>query len=78
MSDTPNPDPQPQGDPRSEPENSTVNDWHGQEVEADMQAAERALAAAGGDEAEAEKIFEAERPEHPSEEFKVPAEDRPT
>ena len=32
----PQPDPQPQGDPYTEPENSTVNDWHGQEVQADM------------------------------------------
>lgn len=74
---TPSPDPQPSGDPYTEPANSTVDDWHGQEVQADIDAAERAVDEAGGDLDEAEKRFEDERPEHPSDEFKVPEEDRP-
>ncbi|MCU1401255.1 MAG: hypothetical protein JWN62_4364 [Acidimicrobiales bacterium] len=78
MTSTPTPDPQPHGDPYTEPENSTVDDWHGQEVEADTAAAERALAEAGGDESRAEELFEGERPDHPSEAFKVPENERPS
>ena len=77
MSTTPSPDPQPSGDPYTEPANSTVEDWHGQEVDRDVQAAEDALAEAGGDEAKAEQLFEAERPEHPSDDYKVPEDQRP-
>src|SRR5829696_6485485 len=55
---------------------STVNDWHGQEVDRDIEAADDALALAGGDEAAAEDIFDDLRPDHPSDRFKVPAEDR--
>lgn len=73
----PTPDPQPSGDPYTEPANSTVDDWHGQEVQADVDAAEQAVDEAGGDMQEAERRFEEERPEHPSDEFKVPQEDRP-
>jgi len=55
---------------------STVDDWHGQDVERDIQAADEALAAADGDEAEAEEIFDATRPEHRSDRFNVPASER--
>jgi hypothetical protein len=64
-------------DPYVEPANSTVDDWHGQDVERDVAAAEQALEEAGGDEALAEERFEAERPEHRGDRFDVPAEDRP-
>jgi hypothetical protein len=74
----PSPDPQPRGDPYKEPENSTVHDWHGQEVDADAAAAEDALAEANGDERRAEALFEQRRAEHPSDEFKVPQDQRPT
>jgi hypothetical protein len=77
MSTTPTPDPQPQGDPYTEPANSTVEDWHGQEVDRDVEAADEALAAAGGDETRAEELFEQARPDHPSDDFKVPEEQRP-
>ena len=70
-------DPQQSDDPYVEPENSTVDDWHGQEVQRDIDAADAALEEADGDEATAEEIFDAERPSHPSDEFKVPEEDRP-
>ncbi|MCU1393175.1 MAG: hypothetical protein JWM34_1603 [Ilumatobacteraceae bacterium] len=78
MSGTPHPDPQPEGDPYSEPANSTVDDWHGEEVQADIDAAEKAMVEAGGDTAKAEQLFDQERPEHPSEEFKVDEDDRPS
>ena len=55
---------------------STVDDWHGQDVDRDVQAAEAALAAADGDQAKAENIFDATRPEHRSDRFNVPAGDR--
>ena len=55
---------------------STVDDWHGQDVDRDIQAAEAALAAADGDQAKAENIFDATRPEHRSDRFNVPAGDR--
>ncbi len=74
---TPQPDPQPSGDPYTEPANSTVTDWHGQEVQADTDAAEQALIASDGDMAEAERKFDAQPHEHPSDEFKVPEADRP-
>jgi hypothetical protein len=69
---------EPQSDsPYEEPPNSTVDDWHGQEVQRDVDAAEAALDEAGGDQAEAAEIFEETRPSHPSDEFKVPQQDRP-
>jgi hypothetical protein len=71
-------DPQPQSDPYTEPANSTVDDWHGQEVDRDAQAADKAMEAADGDVAEAEKIFEETRPEHTSDQYKVPEDERPT
>ena len=55
---------------------STVTDWHGQEVDRDMQAADDALALADGDESEAEAIFDDIRPDHPSDQYKVPAGER--
>jgi len=58
-------------------QDSTVTDWHGQEVDRDIEAADDALALAGGDEAAAEEIFDDIRPEHPSDRFKVPADQRP-
>jgi hypothetical protein len=48
-----------QNDPNTEPANSTVDDWHGQEVDAQKERAEEALREAGGDEEEAEEKFEA-------------------
>jgi hypothetical protein len=53
-----------------------VTDWHGQEVDRDLDAADDALALANGDEEEAEQIFDDIRPEHASDEFKVPADQR--
>lgn len=46
-----------QREPIREPDNSTVDDWLGQEVDRDMDRAEQALAEAGGDEARAERLF---------------------
>ena len=64
-------------DPYVEPENSTVDDWFGQDVERDTADAERALREAGGDADRAEEIFEAERQPHHRDEFDVPADERP-
>jgi hypothetical protein len=47
-------------DPYTEPPNSTVDDWLGQQVNRDAEAVDRALAEAGGDAAKAEKIYDAE------------------
>ena len=69
--------PEGQGDPHQEPENSTVDDWFGQDVERDAADAERALQEAGGDADRAEQLFEEHRRPHESEKFNVPAEDRP-
>ena len=55
---------------------STVFGWHGQEVERDVEVADAALKMANGDEVVAEEIFDDIRPDHPSDRFKVPAEDR--
>jgi hypothetical protein len=55
---------------------STVTDWHGQEVDRDAEAADEAIERADGDEAEAEEIFDQIRPDHESDEFKVPAGER--
>jgi|GEM_PF-4071539 len=65
-------------DPHVEPENSTVDDWFGQEVDRDVQAAEQAMEQAGGDPAKAEQIFEQTRPEHESERYDLPQEERRT
>jgi hypothetical protein len=64
-------------EPIREPANSTVDDWHGQEVDRDIQAADEAMERAGGDEGAAQEIFEEIRPEHPSDQWKVPADERP-
>jgi NACalpha-BTF3-like transcription factor len=45
-------------DPNKEPENSTVDDWIGQKVDADAEKVDEALAETGGDEAEALKKLE--------------------
>lgn len=45
-------------DPYQEPENSTVDDWHGQEVDRMEQRADEAVDAADGDMREAERRFE--------------------
>ena len=67
-------EPNQQGD--SPGRDSTVTDWHGQEVDRDMEAADEALALAGGDESAAEEIFDDIRADHPSDQFKVPANER--
>lgn len=41
-----------------EPENSTVNDWHGQKVSDDMEMVDEVLEETDGDEKAAEKAFE--------------------
>ncbi len=41
-----------------EPENSTVDDWHGQKVADDMEMVDEVLEETGGDEAAAERAFE--------------------
>lgn len=64
-------------DPFTEPPNSTVDDWFGQEADRDAHAAEQALAQAGGDAAQAEQIFEESRPGHESEQWSVPPSERP-
>lgn len=48
----------PNNDPHTEPENSTVNDWMGQEVNEDMELADKLVDEAGGDLAKAEKKFD--------------------
>lgn len=41
-----------------EPPNSTVDDWHGQKVDDDMELADELLEETGGDVEEAEKRFQ--------------------
>ena len=60
-----------------EPGLATVDDWFGQDVERDTEDAERALELAGGDETRAEEIFDEIRRPHKSDEFNVPADERP-
>jgi hypothetical protein len=48
----------PADDQIEEPENSTVDDWLGQNVAKDEEVADQALAEAGGDPAKAEEIFD--------------------
>jgi hypothetical protein len=69
--------PEARGEPIVEPENSTVDDWFGQDVERDRVAAEKALEEADGDEARAEELFEAEREPHRADDDNVPADERP-
>lgn len=44
-------------DPHNEPENSTVDDWMGQEVNKDMDLADKVVEESGGDMAAAEEKF---------------------
>ena len=48
-------------DPHFEPANSTVDDWHGQQVDRMKDAAEAALERSRGDEAAAERDFDRRR-----------------
>lgn len=45
-------------DPHTEPANSTVDDWMGQEVNKDMDLADKLVEESGGDLAEAERKFD--------------------
>jgi hypothetical protein len=53
-------DPQKTGDEVVEPDNSTVDDWFGQNVARDQEVADEVVAESGGDMEEAEKRFEEE------------------
>ena len=48
----------PKNDPHTEPENSTVEDWMGQEVNEDAELADKLVEETGGDMAAAEEKFE--------------------
>lgn len=48
---------QPEEGPYQEPENSTVDDWHGQKLARQQERAEELVAEADGDVAEAENRF---------------------
>ena len=48
----------PNPDPHVEPENSTVEDWMGQEVNKDQELADKLVEESGGDLAAAEEKFE--------------------
>jgi hypothetical protein len=48
----------PNRDPHVEPENSTVEDWMGQEVNQDQELADKLVEESGGDTAAAEEKFE--------------------
>ena len=48
----------PKNDPHTEPENSTVDDWMGQEVNDDMKLADELVEQNDGDLAKAEQQFE--------------------
>jgi hypothetical protein len=48
----------PEEAPYQEPENSTVDDWHGQALAREEERADRLVDEAGGDMAEAEERFE--------------------
>lgn len=49
-----------QDGPYTEPENSTVDDWHGQELAREQERADELMQETGGDAAEAERRFEQE------------------
>jgi len=66
-----------QQNPYREPDNSTVDDWFGQDIERDTETAERAVAEADGDLDRAEVIFEQEREPHRNDRYDVPADERP-
>jgi hypothetical protein len=48
----------PNNDPHTEPENSTVDDWMGQEVNQDAELADKLVEESGGDLEAAEKKFD--------------------
>jgi hypothetical protein len=48
----------PKNDPHTEPANSTVDDWMGQEVNKDMELADEVVDDAGGDLGKAEEEFD--------------------
>ena len=48
---------QPEEGPYQEPENSTVDDWHGQKLARQQEEADRLMAETGGDTDEAEARF---------------------
>ena len=60
-----------------EPENSTVDDWFGQDVERDREDADRALEEADGNAERAEEIFDSNRRPHKGDRYNVPADERP-
>jgi hypothetical protein len=47
-------------DPYTEPPNSTVEDWHGQDLARGQELADEVMAESGGDQAEAERRFDDE------------------
>ena len=49
-----------QDEPYTEPDNSTVDDWHGQELAREQERADELMREAGGDAGEAERRFEQE------------------
>ena len=49
---------QPEEGPYQEPENSTVDDWHGQELARQQEEADRLMEETGGDVDEAESRFD--------------------
>ena len=53
-----------QDGPYSEPEHSTVDDWHGQELAREQERADELMQEAGGDAGEAERRFEQEDDPH--------------
>jgi hypothetical protein len=54
----PKTDEQREADPFLEPSNSTVDDWLGQRVERDAELADRLMRDTGGDDAQAERLFD--------------------
>jgi hypothetical protein len=60
-----------------EPENSTVDDWFGQDLERDREDADQALIQADGNVELAEEIFEETRRPHKADRYNVPADERP-
>jgi hypothetical protein len=57
---TQQPEPRTDHGPIEEPENSTVDDWFGQNVARDQDLADKLVAEEGGDQAAAEERFERE------------------
>jgi hypothetical protein len=60
-----------------EPGQATVDDWFGQDLDRDAEDADRAMELAGGDETRAEEIFDEIRRPHRSDDYDVPADERP-